>query len=90
MSISFCPCLPLVTLQAKKFNSQGILAAIVTGESDDEDVKRGVYGGKYDVVFFTPEILINSKRWRKVLTSDTYIRRLKALVVDEAHCVSKW
>jgi superfamily II DNA helicase RecQ len=55
--ILFGPCLLLVTIQAKKFNSQGILTAIVTSESDDEDVKRGIHGGKYSVVFFTPEIL---------------------------------
>ena len=35
------------------------------------------------IVFFTPESLINSKRWREVLTSNIYGRRLKGLVVDE-------
>ena len=38
----------------------------------------------------TPESLINSKRWKEMLTSNICGRRLKGLVVDEAHCVSKW
>ena len=41
-------------------------------------------------MFFTPELLIENKKWRKVLMSDVYTTRLKAFVVDEAHTVSKW
>ena len=78
------------TLQAKKFNSQGILTAIVTGESDDKETNKGILEGKYDIVFFTPELLISKKRWRKVISSAIYARQLKGLVIDEAHCVSKW
>ena len=42
------------------------------------------------VLFFTRESLMHSKRWRRVLTSDLYTQCLKGLVIDEAHCVSKW
>ena len=42
------------------------------------------------MVFFTPELLITSKRWRKVLSSDIYNTCLKAFVIDEAHYVKKW
>jgi superfamily II DNA helicase RecQ len=41
-------------------------------------------------VFFSPEIIIDSKSWRKVLLGPIYEKRLKALVVDEAHTVKKW
>ena len=74
----------------EKFNSKGILTALVTGISDDEEMKKGVRAGRYDIVLFTPELLINSKRWRSVLTSETYIQHMKGLVIDEAHCVKKW
>lgn len=74
----------------KKFNSQGISAALMSGADKNAEVIRGVSEGNYDVVFFTPELLINSKRWRSVLTSEVYAQRLKGLVIDEAHCVSKW
>ena len=46
--------------------------------------------GNFQLVFFTPEMLIGSKRWRNMLTGDLYSERLKAFVIDEAHCVKKW
>jgi ATP-dependent DNA helicase RecQ len=67
-----------------------MLTALVSEESCDKQVKRDVYAGKYEVVFFTPEVLIRSKRWRKVLTDDTYQQYLEGLVIDEAHRVKKW
>ena len=42
------------------------------------------------LVFFTPEMIITNKRWRKMIAGDVYNERLKAFVVDEAHCVKKW
>ena len=56
----------------KKFNGQGVLTAVATEESDNKEINKGIHGGKYDIVFFTPESLINSKRWREVLTSNIY------------------
>ena len=43
--------------------------------------------GNFQLVFFTPEMLIGSKRWRNMLTGDLYS---EAFVIDEAHCVKKW
>ena len=46
--------------------------------------------GEYQLVFFTPEILLHKKQWRSMLTGEVYSRRLRALVVDEAHTVRSW
>ena len=64
--------------------------AYVTGEDGNEEMKKGMHAGRYQLVFFTPELLIDSKRWRKMLSSAIYSRRLRGFVVDEAHCVAKW
>ena len=69
---------------------KGSLISDVTGQGGDEEMKQGVHRGRYCLVFFTPELLITSTRWWKVLTSDIYNARLMAFVVDEAHCVKKW
>ena len=53
-------------------------------------MKQKVRTGAFQLVFFTPELLIENKRWRKVLMSDVYTTRLKAFVADEAHTDSKW
>lgn len=64
--------------------------AYVTGEAGNEEMKRGVHAGRYELVFFTPELLIDNKRWRRMLSGPMYSRRLRGFVVDEAHCVAKW
>ena len=46
--------------------------------------------GVYQLVFFTPELLVTKTRWQELLKSDVYSSRIKAFVVDEAHCVKKW
>lgn len=50
----------------KKFNSKDILTTLITGKSDENEMKK---------------LLINSKRWRNVLTSEKYLQHLKGLVV---------
>ncbi len=76
-------------LQVKGFLSKGLLTAAIHRNASEE-VKEGVRRGAFVLVFFTPELLLESKRWRRLLQTDHYIRRLKAFVVDEAHCVKKW
>ena len=68
----------------------GLSAACITGEATDSSVNDGVSKGAYQIVFFTPEMIIANKRWRKVFAGDVYNEQLKAFVVDEAHCVKKW
>lgn len=58
--------------------------------STSKDVKDGVFKGEYSLIFFTPELLLRDRKWRELLNSKTYLHRVKAFVVDEAHCVKKW
>ena len=41
--------------------------------------------GEYQLVLFTPEMLIEQKQWRRMLLAEVYTSRLRAFVVDEAH-----
>ena len=50
----------------------------------------GVMAGDYQLVFFTPEILLMKSKWRDMLLGDVYRNRINALVVDKAHCMKKW
>ena len=79
-----------VFMQVASFSSKGLTAVYVSGELTDDLTKERVCRGEYQLVFFTPEMIINNKRWRKVIGGDVYTERLKAFVVDEAHCVKKW
>ena len=50
----------------------------------------GVLGGEYQLFFFTPELLIDQRKWREALKSEVFSNRMKALIIDEAHTVKKW
>lgn len=76
--------------QVASFCAKGLRTAAVSGEGKDEEVVGGVLQGNYQLVFFTPEAMLLSRKWRRMLTSDVYARSLRALVVDEAHTVKKW
>lgn len=69
------------------YSGKGLSSAYVSGEVTDRTILDGVARGLYQLVFFTPEMLITNKRWRRVIESDAYADRLKAFVIDEAHCV---
>ena len=64
------------------------MAAITS--TSNEEVKDGVKNGNFRVVFFTPELLLERKRWRHLLQKEHYMKRLKGFIVDEAHTVKKW
>ena len=68
---------------------KGLAVAYIANDTN-EHIKSGVYAGQYQLVFITPELLIENKRWRGTLTSSKYAERLRAFVIDEAHCIAKW
>lgn len=37
--------------------------------SDDRETKKDILNGEYQTVFFTPEMILGSKKWRTILTS---------------------
>lgn len=73
----------------RSFSSKGLSTGYITGTSS-EAMAIGVLRGEYQLVFFTPEMLIDQRKWREALKGDTLGSRLKALVIDEAHTVKKW
>ena len=70
----------------------GIPACHISSDQVDGTVSDGVVEGRYKVVYFSPELLLSTKttKWRKVLGSEAYAKRLRTFIVDEAHTVVKW
>ena len=65
-------------LQVSALSNKGLTACCISGDQNDDLVKESVCNGEYQFVYFTPEILISSKKWRGLL------------LIDEAHTVVKW
>lgn len=54
-------------------------------------VKREYLGEHiYQLVYFAPEMIINNKKWRRVIKGDVFTEGWKAFIVDELHRVKKW
>ncbi|XP_028410621.1 putative ATP-dependent DNA helicase Q1 [Dendronephthya gigantea] len=72
------------------------------GEEDDSDEMGNIEinfcfceeqmlrDGCYNIVFAHPEALISSKYGRDLLLSDKYQENVRAIVVDEVHCIIDW
>ena len=41
-------------------------------------------------IFASPEALLQSVKWQKLLLNPDVVNGLVALVIDEAHCIVKW
>ena len=77
-------------LQVASFFSKDLSVACISGDTTDDAIIKGVSMGAYQLVYFTPEMIITNKKWRRVIEGDVYTERLKAFVVDESHRVKKW
>ena len=78
-------------MQVATYCSKGLTSICFSaGDTSGSAILSDVSLGKYQLVFFTPEIVLASKKWRRVTEGDVYNERLRAFVIDEAHCVNKW
>ena len=78
----------LLPFQVANLSAKGLKTCCVTGGQLEN--AEAVVAGEYQLVLFTPEMMIEHKRWRKMLLGEVYTSRLRAFVVDEAHTVKKW
>ena len=82
---------PLTTVmidQQAKFTAMGLNAEFVGEAQENREVVSKVLNGQ--LVFISPENLLNNKSYRGMLLSDKYKNKLVGLIVDEAHCVKTW
>ena len=84
---------PLISLmidQKDKFSRKGISTDFVGEVQEDETTVAAVIKGDIQLVYISPESLLLNSHFRNMLLSESYKTKLRALVVDEAHCVKLW
>ena len=76
--------------QQQKFADKGIKAEFVGEAQTDEAVITRVLQGDLQLLYISPENLLNNPKFRSMLLTHKYKDNLVALAVDEAHCVKTW
>ena len=82
---------PLVSLmndQISKLKTVGIRAVHLTKQfcdADDSSLTEEV-----SHIFASPEALLQGDSWNGLLLRQSFIQRIVAVAIDEAHCIAKW
>ena len=93
-SIAICvsPLTALMMEQRAKMSTKGVASEFVGELQQDVDALEGVKKGQFQLLYMyiSHESLLCNPQWCELLLSKVYSENLVALVVDEAHCVTKW
>ena len=91
-SIVICisPLTSLMMEQRARFSHRGLSAEFVGELQTDPRSMRNVEEGKVHLLYVSPECILRNPRWREMLLTTIYQRKLAAIVVDEAHCIPQW
>ena len=69
---------------------RGLSAEFVGELQTDPKSMRNVEEGNVQLLYVSPESILRNPRWREMILSSVYQRKLAAIVVDEAHCILQW
>ena len=84
------PLTSLMSDQKAKYSPRGLVVDFVGEAQTDASCKGRVLKGEVQLVFITPENIIDNRTYRDMLLLPVYQEKLVALVIDEAHCVKTW
>lgn len=83
--------LSLMYNQMTKLSSKHIKAVCISAAaSKSDDLISTIVGSGVTHIFGSPEAIVGSKKWRSLFMDDSFISRIVAIVIDEAHCIVKW
>ena len=76
--------------QCAKYYDTGLSVEFIGEAQTDKLRKEQVLQGNVQLVYATPESIIENRKYREMLLSPPYQKNLVALAVDEVHCVKSW
>ncbi|KAK7008277.1 bloom syndrome [Favolaschia claudopus] len=88
--------------QASRFQAMGLKAAAVNGDTYSRDLQKvcqlrthtdlcqDLYTQTHNAVLTSPEMCFEHLDFRKYLRDETTGKRILAVIIDEAHCISQW
>lgn len=84
------PLTALMKDQVDAFQGRGLSAAFCGSHQKDPETLDRIRAGCYQLVYITPEALVNSTVYRNMLLESVWQDNLIAYVIDEAHCIKTW
>jgi len=90
LAVVVSPLTSLMMDQRHRFSPAGLSVEFVGEAQKDDKACTRVINGVVQLVYISPESLLNNKRYRQMLLSRPYQEKMIAFVVDEAHCVKTW
>ena len=91
--IVISPLISLMVDQVRNLRASGVEAVVISSVSrqsvDEEFLANEENLRSCSLIYSSPEALLHTK-WREVFENSLVTDRVCAVVVDEAHCVSKW
>ncbi|SMN01270.1 ATP-dependent DNA helicase RecQ [uncultured Candidatus Thioglobus sp.] len=88
--ICVSPLLSIMLDQQGKYKNDKFSVEFVGEAQTDRTVHKKVVNGEVQLLYISPESIIDNHKYRDMLLTPIYKQRLVALVVDEAHCIRTW
>ena len=89
MVVVISPLISLMIDQVSKLSGKGVKATYVRTTISTEE-ETSIRNGEYQIIYMSPETLVNILGWREMFLSELYQKHLVCIAVDEAHLVDKW
>jgi len=84
------PIQALMLDQVVNLERLGIRSTLVGECQKDKSIATKIMEGEFSIVFSSPEAALTPGPWRRSFIRGAFHDSLKAVVIDEAHCITEW
>lgn len=86
VTLILAPLKSIMKEQVIRLQSLGYRAVAIDTDTDKETVSSGYY----HFVYGSPEMLVKDPTWRTSIRRPEFVKRIRLIVVDEAHTTVHW
>ena len=87
--LCICPLIALMIDQTRRLKEISLSSVFLGSAQTDRAAVDRVKAGKAQCVVASPESILSETN-REMLLTTTYTENLRAVVINEAHCITKW